>query len=774
MSGSLRGLDPETKKYLRANRVPDVYEALLTGLVVMCPADPKKFILDNLRYIRQNGFGVIEWDMFVEPHMRPNYRPNTETILDLIFNFDENAQPTPEMYERAYSHYNTTLKLLCFNAWMQYHLRKKRQREEHERKMEKALIHYKHRMMRIHLHVWIQWVKFRKGRQAMAFNKIQHVYHVSIGRVIFVAWHNTTLDAKKTREYFERLERGENMDDDDLFGKGSGEARDDISLLPRKVAVKIFSYVDIADLARCACVCRSWKVITQANSLWSTLDLSRVRNRITDKVAKRLLNKCRPYLVHLNVRCCPNLTKTTFVSISECRNIQDLNLSECPGLTDETLKIVAEGCTIVLYLNLSHTQITDAALRTIAKNCINIQYLSLAFCKKFTDRGLYYLSTGKGCKKLLYLDLSACMQITPEGFKKAAEGCSNIHSLMLNEFNTLNDSCVLAMTEHCHKLKYVSFLGSPYLTDESFKALGNHKKLQTIKIDANQKITDASFKHIGKLCSDLKHLYLVDCQRITDMTLKSLISCRNLTVINLADCVRITDTGVRYIVDAPCGPKLQEFNLTNCIRVGDIAIVNIHKRCHNLSYLSLCFCEHISEAGIELLGQTHSLTSLDLSGCNCGDQGLSALGNNPRFREVTLSECLNITDLGLQKFAQQCPDIERLDLSHCQQLTDGAIKNLAFCCRMLNVLNLSGCKLLTDLSVQYLSGVCHYLIEVDLTACILISDKALKYLRKGCKNLTCLYILYCKNITKHSAQKLMKHVDTVHYNNDDVPSYFGY
>ena len=49
-------------------------------------------------------------------------------------------------------------------------------------------------------------------------------------------------------------------------------------------------------------------------------------------------------------------------------------------------------------------------------------------------------------------------------------------------------------------------------------------------------------------------------------------------------------------------------------------------RCHNLVYLSVCFCEHISEAGIELLGQTHSLTSIDISGCNCGDQGLSALG----------------------------------------------------------------------------------------------------------------------------------------------------
>lgn len=40
--------------------------------------------------------------------------------------------------------------------------------------------------------------------------------------------------------------------------------------------------------------------------------------------------------------------------------------------------------------------------------------------------------------------------------------------------------------------------------------------------------------------------------------------------------------------------------------------------------------------------------SLDLSGCNIQDQGVAALGNNPRFRDITLAECPNITDLGLQ------------------------------------------------------------------------------------------------------------------------------
>ena len=46
---------------------------------------------------------------------------------------------------------------------------------------------------------------------------------------------------------------------------------------------------------------------------------------------------------------------------------------------------------------------------------------------------------------------------------------------------------------------------------------------------------------------------------------------------------------------------------------------------------------------------------------------------------MTLSECANITDLGLQKFAQQCKDIERLDISHCMVGYCAAYQRSAIC-----------------------------------------------------------------------------------------------
>ena len=63
------------------------------------------------------------------------------------------------------------------------------------------------------------------------------------------------------------------------------------------------------------------------------------------------------------------------------------------------------------------------------------------------------------------------------------------------------------------------------------------------------------------------------------------------------------------------------------------------------------------------------------------------------LRHSSFSGCKDITDLGLQKFCNQCPNLESLDLSNCYQLTDNSIKSLAFCCKFLMSLNISGCNM---------------------------------------------------------------------------------
>lgn len=111
-----------------------------------------------------------------------------------------------------------------------------------------------------------------------------------------------------------------------------------------------------------------------------------------DKLLAHMIHKCRPFVIHLNVRGAHSLTNAGFVSISGCRNIQDLNISECKNLTvfiafffnilrawtklnylfmilkDDLVNIITNGCVILLYLNLSFNEnLTDSTVRYLSK-----------------------------------------------------------------------------------------------------------------------------------------------------------------------------------------------------------------------------------------------------------------------------------------------------------------------------------------------------------------------------------------------------------------------
>lgn len=65
------------------------------------------------------------------------------------------------------------------------------------------------------------------------------------------------------------------------------------------------------------------------------------------------------------------------------------------------------------------------------------------------------------------------------------------------------------------------------------------------------------------------------------------------------------------------------------------------------------------------------------------------------LKYASFAGCDEITDIGLQKFSSNCPNLESIDMSNCFQLTDNSIKTLAFCCKFLKDLNLSGCKMVS-------------------------------------------------------------------------------
>nr|XP_037860267.1 dynein regulatory complex subunit 6 isoform X6 [Chlorocebus sabaeus] len=534
----------------------------------------------------------------------------------------------------------------------------------------------------------------------------------------------------------------------------------------------IFFYLSLKDVVICGQVNHAWMLMTQLNSLWNAIDFSTVKNVIPDKYILSTLQRWRLNVLRLNFHGCL-LRPKAFRSVSHCRNLQELNVSDCPTFTDESMRHISEGCPGVLYLNLSNTTITNRTMRLLPRHFHNLQNLSLAYCRGFTDKGLQYLNLGNGCHKLIYLDLSGCTQISVQGFRYIANSCTGITHLTINDMPTLTDNCVKALVEKCSRITSLVFTGAPHISDCTFKALSTCK-LRKIRFEGNKRVTDASFKYIDKNYPNLSHIYMADCKGITDSSLRSLSPLRQLTVLNLANCVRIGDMGLRQFLDGPASIRIRELNLSNCVRLSDASVMKLSERCPNLNYLSLRNCDHLTAQGIGYIVNIFSLVSIDLSGTDISNEGLNVLSKHKKLKELSVSECYRITDVGIQAFCKSSLILEHLDVSYCSQLSDMIIKALAIYCINLTSLSVAGCPKITDSAMEMLSAKCHYLHILDISGCVLLTDQILEDLQIGCKQLRILKMQYCTNISKKAAQRMSSKVQQQEYNSNDPPRWFGY
>ncbi|XP_004702844.1 dynein regulatory complex subunit 6 [Echinops telfairi] len=789
---SLRSAKPWLRNYFKENYIPQVCEALLCGLLVSCPEDPLDYLEVMIKHIMESGLERLFWDMCIDPAVKPSIRRLSETYLEQLFGLDDQLM-TPELMTKACSFYTGNLVKTFFSIWKHATLLHESENEVTVQKMAKAEKHYNLRLQRGVLCNWHLHVEQQQQKLTEILLKIKETFHNHKLRKTLTKWRDKARRKNKEREddlllkheillkkwkirSKSKLTPGEYfMSSEESLSESYPRDRSfqfDISLLPLKAILQIFHYLSIRDLATCSQVRHSWMSMTQRSALWNAIDFSTLKHMAIDKYVVMTLQRWRLNVLRLNFRGCL-LKPKTLRSVSHCRNLQELNVSDCSALTDESMKHISEGCPGILYLNLSNTGITNRTMRLLPRNFHNLQNLSLAYCKKFTDKGLQYLNLGNGCHKLTYLDLSGCTQISVQGFRNIANSCSGITHLTINDMPTLTDNCVKALVEKCSHITTVIFIGAPHISDCAFKALSTCS-LRKIRFEGNKRITDSCFKFIDKHYPNIRHIYMVDCKGLTDGSLKSLSVLRQLTVLNLGNCISIGDEGLRQFLDGPVSIKMRELNLSNCIHLGDTSLVKISERCPNLTYLNLRNCEHLSDTGIEHLVSIHSLVSVDLSGTAISNQSLGILSRHKKLKELSLSECYKITDTGIQTFCKGSLILEHLDVSFCPQLSDETIKAVAIYCVSITSLSIAGCPKITDVAMELLSAKCHYVHILDISGCVLLTDQIFENLQRGCKQLRILKMQYCKQISKEAALKMSTLVQQQEYNPEDPPYWFGY
>ncbi|MFH4983357.1 hypothetical protein AB6A40_010066 [Gnathostoma spinigerum] len=110
-------------------------------------------------------------------------------------------------------------------------------------------------------------------------------------------------------------------------------------ILPKELILRIFSYLDIISLCRCAQTCRQWNMLALDGSIWQQVDLFEFQKDVKAPVVENLAKRCGGFLKKLSLRGCENVQESALRTFAlKCPNIEQLSLYKCKRVTDASLE----------------------------------------------------------------------------------------------------------------------------------------------------------------------------------------------------------------------------------------------------------------------------------------------------------------------------------------------------------------------------------------------------------------------------------------------------
>jgi hypothetical protein len=91
-----------------------------------------------------------------------------------------------------------------------------------------------------------------------------------------------------------------------------------------------------------------------------------------------------------------------------------------------------------------------------------------------------------------------------------------------------------------------------------------------------------------------------------------------------------------------------------------------------------------------------------------------------------------ITDIGVIRLAERCPNLQSFNIRSCESITDMCIVRLAEACN-LHSLTLGHChNSIFDTGINRIAELCPHLLHLHLSACFEVTDKCIIAVAEGC------------------------------------------
>lgn len=358
-------------------------------------------------------------------------------------------------------------------------------------------------------------------------------------------------------------------------------------MIPKEILLRIFSFLDIVSLCRCAQVSKYWNKLALDGSNWQSVSLFDFRVAVEGKVVENLSIRCGDYLKMLTLRGCRSVSdKSMQIFSRNCRNLETINLDDCKQLTDETCKSLAGNCPKMKYLNIASCDVTDTSLKAIGDGCKNLKHIDISNCNKIRPQSIEYLA--KNCQGLLSFISVACSgaTINDESIKLLSNNCRKLRIVNLNGCSALTNEGVHSLASNCPQLIYCNLSKCFAITDQSLVSLSEGAtQLKTLQLIGCHQLTDQGFKALCSRCKLIENLDLEDCVQITDQTIYYLTKyCLNLKRLACSHCDNLTDDGIKHI--KKISDSIQYLELDNCPLLTDQSINHL-THCKQLRRLDI-------------------------------------------------------------------------------------------------------------------------------------------------------------------------------------------
>lgn len=121
----------------------------------------------------------------------------------------------------------------------------------------------------------------------------------------------------------------------------------------------------------------------------------------------------------------------------------------------------------------------------------------------------------------------------------------------------------------------------------------------------------------------------------------------------------------------------------------------------------------------------------------------------PNMNSLNMTDCVQVSDVGLWSISRHCANIRHLSLSGCHQISNIGLRSIALKNAFIITLNFNYCHLLDDIALTVIAGGCWRIENLYLRGCLGITDNGVSRLVTSMDVLKILDLNGCINVGEY-------------------------